>query len=62
MWTLSSEQLGYTASIRTSLLNVPVIPRKGSGARTGVIRTSIVLLRDDARTDMIPLERAVSND
>jgi len=62
MWKLSSEQLAYTASIWTSLLNIPVITRKGSGATTGVIRTSIALVRDETCTDTIPSERAVSND
>jgi hypothetical protein len=62
MWKLSSEQLAYTVSIRTSRLNIPIITRTRSGATTGIIRTGVVLVRDETCTDMISSERAVFND
>jgi len=43
-------------------LNIHVITRTGSGAKTGKIRTSVLLLRDETCVDTIPSERAVSND
>ena len=54
-------KLAYTVSITISRLNIPAITRKGSGA-TGIIRTSVVLVRDETCTDTIPSERAVPND
>ena len=61
MWTLSSEKLAYTVSIRTSRLIIPVNTQTGSGATRRIIRTSVVLVRDKTCTDTIPSERAVSN-